>query len=288
MLERLADELVERPPGRDTWIVPCAQRRRPARRHAQQRERRRSQPQLRGGELGHAAPARLQPRRRGRGSAGDARARRADRSRSARSGWSPCTRRIAWSTGTAPASSSRARWPSAAAIPRSADMGYPCPGSFGTKYGVERGLEVVTLESPYLVADEPAGSSAAPRCAGASIYRIRASAASSGTSGGGCERHASLVCGSVMTVEAGSSSEIDLDVTACHTGRHASSVVARARSARAAPRARRAAPSRPRADAGRASAGEPAAFAPLVARRSPTAAGLAVIAPELIARRSSR
>src|SRR5690242_9285719 len=23
MLERLADELVERPPGRDTWIVPC-------------------------------------------------------------------------------------------------------------------------------------------------------------------------------------------------------------------------------------------------------------------------
>jgi predicted deacylase len=23
MLERLADELVERPPGRDTWIIPC-------------------------------------------------------------------------------------------------------------------------------------------------------------------------------------------------------------------------------------------------------------------------
>ena len=23
MLERLADELIERPPGRDTWIVPC-------------------------------------------------------------------------------------------------------------------------------------------------------------------------------------------------------------------------------------------------------------------------
>ena len=34
------------------------------------------------------------------------------------------------------------------------DMGYPCPGSFGTKYGVEQGLEVITLESPYLVADE--------------------------------------------------------------------------------------------------------------------------------------
>lgn len=23
MLERLADELVERPPGRDTWLIPC-------------------------------------------------------------------------------------------------------------------------------------------------------------------------------------------------------------------------------------------------------------------------
>ena len=34
------------------------------------------------------------------------------------------------------------------------DMGYPCPGSFGTKYGVEGNLEVITLESPYLVADE--------------------------------------------------------------------------------------------------------------------------------------
>jgi protein MpaA len=38
--------------------------------------------------------------------------------------------------------------------PAERDMGYPCPGSFGTKYGVERGLEVVTVESPYLVADE--------------------------------------------------------------------------------------------------------------------------------------
>ena len=40
--------------------------------------------------------------------------------------------------------------------PAEADMGYPCPGSFGTKYGVELGLEVVTLESPYMVADEAA------------------------------------------------------------------------------------------------------------------------------------
>ena len=38
--------------------------------------------------------------------------------------------------------------------PAERDMGYPCPGSFGTKYGVELGLEVITLESPYLVAEE--------------------------------------------------------------------------------------------------------------------------------------
>src|SRR5207248_2982360 len=38
--------------------------------------------------------------------------------------------------------------------PPERDMGYPCPGSIGTKYGVERGLEVVTLESPYLLVDE--------------------------------------------------------------------------------------------------------------------------------------
>jgi hypothetical protein len=35
-------------------------------------------------------------------------------------------------------------------------MGYPTPGSFGTKYGIERGLEVVTLEVPYLDVDEQA------------------------------------------------------------------------------------------------------------------------------------
>ncbi len=36
------------------------------------------------------------------------------------------------------------------------DMGYPTPGSFGTRYGVEVGLEVITLELPYLLADEQA------------------------------------------------------------------------------------------------------------------------------------
>jgi len=38
--------------------------------------------------------------------------------------------------------------------PASDDIGYPTPGSFGSKYGVDRGLEVVTLEIPFLDADQ--------------------------------------------------------------------------------------------------------------------------------------
>jgi len=38
--------------------------------------------------------------------------------------------------------------------PVEADLGYPTPGSFGSKYGVDRGLEVVTVEVPYLEVDE--------------------------------------------------------------------------------------------------------------------------------------
>lgn len=36
------------------------------------------------------------------------------------------------------------------------DIGYPTPGSFGSKYGVDRGLEVATVEVPYLEIDERA------------------------------------------------------------------------------------------------------------------------------------
>ncbi len=38
----------------------------------------------------------------------------------------------------------------------SGDIGYPTPGSFGSKYGHDLGLEVVTVEVPYLEADERA------------------------------------------------------------------------------------------------------------------------------------
>lgn len=34
--------------------------------------------------------------------------------------------------------------------PASSDIGYPTPGSFGSKYGVDLGLEVVTLEIPFV------------------------------------------------------------------------------------------------------------------------------------------
>jgi murein peptide amidase A len=43
-----------------------------------------------------------------------------------------------------------------AGYPASGDIGYPTPGSFGSKYGHDLGLEVVTVEVPYLEADEQA------------------------------------------------------------------------------------------------------------------------------------
>lgn len=36
----------------------------------------------------------------------------------------------------------------------SGDIGYPTPGSFGARYGVDLGLEVVTLEIPFLDEDQ--------------------------------------------------------------------------------------------------------------------------------------
>jgi protein MpaA len=43
-----------------------------------------------------------------------------------------------------------------AGYPAAGDIGYPTPGSFGSKYGLDRGLEVVTVEVPYLETDERA------------------------------------------------------------------------------------------------------------------------------------
>lgn len=43
-----------------------------------------------------------------------------------------------------------------AGYPAAGDIGYPTPGSFGSKYGRDRDLEVVTVEVPYLETDERA------------------------------------------------------------------------------------------------------------------------------------
>lgn len=43
-----------------------------------------------------------------------------------------------------------------AGYPAAGDIGYPTAGSFGSKYGVDLGREVVTVEVPYLEVDERA------------------------------------------------------------------------------------------------------------------------------------
>ena len=153
MLERLADELVERPPGRDTWIIPCV-----------------NVDGLLAGSRNNANDVDL------------------NRNFASKS-WGE-QRRPGYNPGSAPedqpetqalvaliervgaerlitvhATYRMVNWDGRGeqlakemsercGYPVEHDMGYPCPGSFGTKYGVERGLEVITLESPYLMAEE--------------------------------------------------------------------------------------------------------------------------------------
>jgi murein peptide amidase A len=153
MLERLADDLIERPPGRDTWIIPCV-----------------NVDGLLAGTRNNANDVDLN-RNFGSKSWGTER----------RPGYNPgqaaedqpetqalvalidrvgaerlvaihaTYRMVNWDgRGEQLAKEMAER----CGYPAQADMGYPCPGSFGTKYGVENQLEVVTLESPYLVAEE--------------------------------------------------------------------------------------------------------------------------------------
>jgi protein MpaA len=52
----------------------------------------------------------------------------------------------------------------ASGLPAKASIGYPTPGSFGSLYGIERGLPVITLELPRVV-DDWAGCLRALECA---------------------------------------------------------------------------------------------------------------------------
>jgi protein MpaA len=155
MLERLADDLVERPPGRDTWIVPCVN--------------------VDGVLAGTRNNANDVDLNRNFASASWGTARRPGYNPGAAAEDQPETRALVDLIERANpervvavhATYRMVNWDGRGeqlaremaercGYPAEADMGYPCPGSFGAKYGSERGLEVVTLESPYLVVDETA------------------------------------------------------------------------------------------------------------------------------------
>lgn len=155
MLERLADELIEHPPGRETWIVPCVNpdgvvagtrnnandvdlnrnfasaswgtNRRPGYNPGRAAE---DQPETQAlvRLVEHVHPHRI-------------------------IALHATYRMVNWDgAGEALANEMAAR----CGYPVEHDMGYPTPGSFGEKYGVEKNLEVVTLEVPYLDIDEQA------------------------------------------------------------------------------------------------------------------------------------
>lgn len=155
MLERLGDELIERPPGRDTWIIPCLN--------------------VDGVLAGTRNNANDVDLNRNFAAASWGTARRPGYHPGAAPEDQPETRalvdlidRVAPERVIALHSTFRmvnwdgrgeqlaAEMSVRCGYPVAADMGYPTPGSFGAKYGIERNLEVVTLEVPYLDVDEQA------------------------------------------------------------------------------------------------------------------------------------
>jgi protein MpaA len=153
MLERLADELIERPPGRETWIIPVvnvdgllAGTRNNAndvdlnRNFASKSWGTERRPGYNPGNTAEDQPE------------SQALAALIDQIKPHRIIACHATYRMINWDGDGEALAKKMGELSGYPVER--DMGYPCPGSFGTKYGVERGLEVVTVESPYLVADE--------------------------------------------------------------------------------------------------------------------------------------
>ncbi len=155
MLERLADELVDRPPGRDTWIIPCLNVDgvlAGTRNNANDVDLNRNFAATTWGSARRAgyhpgAAAEDQPETQALVSLierVDAHRLIALHSTFRMVNWDGC--------GGALAAEMAAR----CGYPAEADMGYPTPGSFGSKYGIEGNREVVTLEVPYLGIDEQA------------------------------------------------------------------------------------------------------------------------------------
>jgi len=155
MLDRLADELIERPPGRDTWILPCLN--------------------VDGVLAGTRNNANDVDLNRNFAAASWGTAQRPGYHPGAAAEDQPETRalvelidRVAPERLIALHSTFRmVNWDGRGeqlacemsercGYPVAADMGYPTPGSFGAKYGIERNLEVITLEVPYLDIDEQA------------------------------------------------------------------------------------------------------------------------------------
>jgi murein peptide amidase A len=132
MLERLADELVERPPGRETWILPCVNVDgilAGTRNNANDVDLNRNFASVDWG-------TQRRPGYNQRFVAVHATYRMVN--------WDGCAEQLARDM------AERCGYPAEPSI------GYPTPGSFGAKYGVDRGLEVITLESPYITVDEAA------------------------------------------------------------------------------------------------------------------------------------
>jgi protein MpaA len=154
-LERLIPELIERPPGRVTWIVPClnvdgilAGTKNNA--HDVDLNRnfasRNWQPEHKPGYFPGAA-AESEPETK-------ALVELIERAAAERLialhatfrcfNWDGAGRALAEEMGRL------------SGYPAEGDIGYPTPGSFGSKYGVDLGREVVTVEVPYLEVDERA------------------------------------------------------------------------------------------------------------------------------------
>ncbi len=153
MIERLADELVERPPGRETWLVPCLN--------------------VDGVLAGTRNNANDVDLNRNFASASWGTQRRPGYNPGAAAEDQPETQALVAlieQTGAhrliaAHAMYRMVNWDGCAeplaqelaarcGYPVERDMGYPTPGSFGTKYGVELGREVITLEVPFVFPDD--------------------------------------------------------------------------------------------------------------------------------------